>query len=268
MGAAETNPAQVYEDFFVPGMFARWAPILVDRAGIGEGERVLDVACGTGIVAREAAKRVGPSGEVVGADISPHMLQVAQEVAASSPAPMRWVQTGADSLPDGPFDAVLCQQGLQFFPDRAAAAGEMRRVLAPGGRAAIAVWCGLDRHELFDALIRAEARHLDAPLEALATPFSFGDPDRLRATLTEAGFSDVEVEEVTHGVSFPSATRWVGMTMMAAAAVMPELLEMPDDQRAEIVEALTADISDTLDRYTVGDTVEMPLTANLALARP
>jgi ubiquinone/menaquinone biosynthesis C-methylase UbiE len=125
---------EVYERELVPAVFGPWAPILVELAHPRTGERVVDIACGTGIVARIAAARIGPTGAMAGVDLNPGMLSVARSVAATNSqpgAPIQWHEASADKLPfpDGSFDIVYCQLGLQFFADRAAALREMRRVL-------------------------------------------------------------------------------------------------------------------------------------------
>jgi ubiquinone/menaquinone biosynthesis C-methylase UbiE len=136
------NPAETYEAYFVPNLFGPWTAVLLDAARPAPGARVLDVACGTGIAARTVAPRVGARGRVVGLDLSPAMLSVARRVGLPpGAAPVAWVRGSAQALPfPAPtFDLVLCQQGLQFFPNGAAAVREMRRVLRPGGRAVISV---------------------------------------------------------------------------------------------------------------------------------
>ncbi len=126
----------------VPTIFGPWAQDLVEVAPPRPGERVLDIACGTGIVARTAAGRVGSGGTVVGLDVSAPMLDVARGIAAGEGLSIEWREGSAMKLPfpDSAFEVVLCQQGLQFFPDRAAALREMHRVLGPGGRLALSVW--------------------------------------------------------------------------------------------------------------------------------
>jgi len=133
------DAAELYEQSFVPAIFARSATMLADIASIAPGERVLDVGCGTGIVAREVAKRVGAEGRVVGLDLNPRMLAVAVRLAPE----IDWRQGDAGDLPfeAGAFDVVVSQYALMFFPDRAQALREMWRVLAPRGRLAVAV-CG------------------------------------------------------------------------------------------------------------------------------
>src|SRR5215216_4533148 len=134
------NAAEIYEQHLVPTVFGPWAADLIGAASPQPGERVLDVACGTGVVARLAAECVGAGGKVVGLDLNPGMLAVARSVA--SPTPIDWREDSAVALPfeAGAFDLVCCQQGLQFFPDRPAALRQMHRVLVPGGRLGLATW--------------------------------------------------------------------------------------------------------------------------------
>lgn len=129
------NAAEHYERYIVPTIFIPWSTDLLERAALQPGERVLDVACGTGVVARHAAQQVGSDGTVTGLDLNPVMLEVARTQAASSDAVVEWHQGDAGALPfdDAAFDVVLCQQGLQFFPDKVKALREMHRVLVPGG---------------------------------------------------------------------------------------------------------------------------------------
>jgi len=148
------NPSvpKAYDEFFVPRLFEPWAKLLLEAADLRRGESVLDVATGPGTVARLAAVRVGAEGRVVAIDIAQPMLDIAKAKAPPpGAAPIEYLNSPAAPLPAaaGAFDAVLCQQGLQFFPDRAAALREMRRVLKPGGRAAIAVWAELERNQIF-----------------------------------------------------------------------------------------------------------------------
>lgn len=132
---------EAYEQYLVPPMFAPWADRLLDTGNVHEGDRVLDVACGTGIVARHAASRVGTNGSVVGLDINEGMLTVVEETATDSRPPIEWRQGDATDLPfsEGTYDVALYQQSLQFFDDAPAGIREMHRVLAPGGRMTLSV---------------------------------------------------------------------------------------------------------------------------------
>ena len=150
--------AEVYESQFVPALFAEWAPHLVTAAGVAPGQAVLDVACGTGVVARAAADRMGGQGRVVGLDLNQGMLTVAGRLRPD----IEWRQGDAASLPFAPgsFDVVLCQSALMFFPDRAGALREMARVATPGGTVAVQVWDQLEAQEGYAAMYAAFARHV------------------------------------------------------------------------------------------------------------
>src|SRR5215218_1556352 len=177
--------AELYERDLVPAIFGPWVEDLLAAADVrpgarvldvacGPGARVLDVACGTGVVARAAAPRVGPTGAVVGLDLSPAMLAAAAALPSVAGAPIAWQEGNALALPfaDRSFDVVVCQQGLQFFPDRLAAMREMRRVLVPGGRVALAVWRPIEHSPGFAVFADALDRHIGPDL--LAGPFSLG----------------------------------------------------------------------------------------------
>jgi SAM-dependent methyltransferase len=204
---AGTGP-EIYAEHLVPAVFAPWAPVLLDAAAVGIGHTVLDVACGTGVVAVAAAERVGRSGAVTGVDINPGMIAVAARTDG-----VRWTQADAARLPfpDGAFDRVLCQAGLQFVPDRLGALREMRRVLRPGGRVALLVWRALHHSPGFAAL--ADALQAVVGPEAAAVmraPFVFGDDPRPLATLLEsAGFGDVDVQARAGTVRFASVEAFV-----------------------------------------------------------
>ncbi len=137
---------------------------------------MLDVACGTGIVARRAAPLVGRSGRVVGLDPSPGMLVVARSASGSEGVTVEWQEGTVETLPfpESSFHLVLRQMGMQFFPDKVAALAEMRRVLTSGGRLVLAVWQGFDRHPVWSTLNEAMRKHLGIP--ALEIPFSLGGP--------------------------------------------------------------------------------------------
>jgi SAM-dependent methyltransferase len=204
---AGTAP-EIYAEHLVPAVFAPWAPVLLDAAAVGIGHTVLDLACGTGVVAAAAAERVGPSGAVTGVDINPGMIAVAARTQG-----VRWAQADAARLPfpDGGFDRVLCQAGLQFVPDRLGALREMRRVLRPGGRVALLVWRALHHSSGFAAL--ADALQAVVGPEAAAVmraPFVFADDPRPLVTLLDsAGFGDVDVQARAGTVRFGSVEAFV-----------------------------------------------------------
>jgi ubiquinone/menaquinone biosynthesis C-methylase UbiE len=194
-----TNPSvpKAYDEFFVPRLFEPWAKLLLDEVDLQPGEAVLDVATGPGTVARLAAARLGSEGRVVATDIALPMLDVARaKPVVAGAAPIEYVQSPAAPLaaPRGTFDAVLCQQGLQFFPDRPAALREMHRVLKPNGRAAIAVWVQIERHQIFAAYHAALCATVPAELASLMTaPFSWPSGAALKGAAEEAGFREIRL---------------------------------------------------------------------------
>ena len=199
------EPSKNYERFFVSAIGAPLAMDLVSEAGLRPGERVLDVACGTGIVARLAADRVGPTGTVAGLDINPGMLEVAR---SSSPAgeSIEWYEASADSmpLPDESFDAVLCQLSLQFFADQVAALREMLRVLEPGGRLTLSV--PGPGGPVFDTLADAMERHISPQAAGFVRQvFSLHDKTEIEGLIGQAGFRDVVARSRTETLRLPPA---------------------------------------------------------------
>jgi ubiquinone/menaquinone biosynthesis C-methylase UbiE len=192
---------EVYERELVPAVFGEWAPILVELGRPCPDERVLDVACGTGIVARIAAEHVGPTGAVVGVDLNPGMLTVARSaglMASRSGLLPQWQEVNADKLPfpDQSFDIVYCQLGLQFFANRAAALSEMHRVLADEGRLALMVWRAIDESPGFAVLAEALERHIgQAAAAIMRAPFGLSDADELSTLVRAAGFEGVAVQK-------------------------------------------------------------------------
>src|SRR5262245_18583152 len=183
-----SNPAEGYEAYMVPTLFAPWAERLVAMADPRPEERVLDVGCGTGAVARHVAKRLGSGGSITAMDLSPNMLAVARERAAKENGTVAWHHGSAERLPfpEHSFDVVHCQFALMFFADRESALAEMRRVLMERGRTLVAVWQGLDRHPFYRTLHRVIERR--AGVSALQDIFSLGSAEELRGLLKRAGF--------------------------------------------------------------------------------
>jgi ubiquinone/menaquinone biosynthesis C-methylase UbiE len=187
-------PAELYERHFVPAVGRPFADRVVDAASPRAGEQCLDVACGTGVVARLAAERVGETGAVVGVDGHPGMLATARATSND----IDWQQASAEGLPfeDDRFDVVLCSLGLQFFTDKPAALAEMLRVLRPGGRVAVAtVGPTPEPFRVLREVLRAHlGDHVAAFIDAV---FSLDDTDRLRALLSGAGFEGVDATRAT-----------------------------------------------------------------------
>ncbi len=248
--------ADVFERILVPSIFDRYARDLVERARpIGPADRVLDLGCGTGIVARVLRERLGGATKIVGLDASPPMIAKARTVAPE----LEWHEGNAMALPfaDRSFDLVLSQQMLQFVPDRAAALREVRRVLAPGGRLIVSTWRPRSHQPLHDALGQVAERHLGASNDK-----RWGlDGDELRAMLIEAGFADVKVETVSRVErhrEFP-----VRLSAMAAGF---DLTPYDEAERARRFSALEAESAEVLRQFSDGDDVTAPSITNVATA--
>jgi ubiquinone/menaquinone biosynthesis C-methylase UbiE len=203
-GSAPEN----YQRYFVPVIGGPFAQDLIADAALRPGERVLDVACGTGVVARLAAERVGPTGTVAALDLNPAMLSVARSVPSTGAA-IRWYETSAESipLPDEAFDVVFCQLGLQFVSDKSAALREMRRVLAPGGRVLVST---PPPNAFFDVLDEAVTRHVGHQAGAFVRMvFSLNDPGMIERLFRDAGFADVNVRTYAKELRLPPAREFL-----------------------------------------------------------
>lgn len=253
-----------YERDLVPALFEPFARDLVRRARLRPGERVLDLACGTGIVARIAAPRVGPAGAVTGVDVNEDMLAVARRAGTAANPAIEWRRASAlaTGLPDGAFDVGFCQQGLQFFPDWPAALHELHRVLAPGGRVAVGVWSGVSPG--YAPLMAALERHLPEVVEAagfIRAIFSLGDAGELHDLLTGSGFRDVQIRRRTRTVRFLSAEAWVQAFL--GAAPIPGIATLESSVR----DLLAGEVVGALQAYVDGHGLSFPTSANLAVAR-
>jgi ubiquinone/menaquinone biosynthesis C-methylase UbiE len=228
----------------------------------------LDIACGTGVVARLAAQRVGPTGKVTGLDLNPGMLAVAASISASDPptsAPISWQEASATNmpLPNGAFDIVYCQLGLQFFPDRPAALREMYRVLVPGGRLGFMVWQDIQHSPGFSALAAALARHVSTEAAGIMrAPFALADAEQLRALVAAEGFRDITIESVAGTVRFPSVSRFV-QDYVRGSPLSGHVAKVSDETRGSLV----SEVGDALMSYVADEGLTFPIKAHLAAAR-
>ncbi len=216
--------AQAYDDLFVPALFGQWAPQLVDCARVHPAQSLLDVACGTGVVARTARDVVGSGGRVVGVDLNPAMLDVARNARPD----LAWVQGDAEDLPfaDAEFDVVLCQSALFFFPDPARAVAEMARVIVPGGVVALQTYAPLTEQPAYGPFVDLVAEHAGAEARVLlGTYWSQGHLDGLLRLTSAAGMSLLESRSSLGEAVFPStaavATTEINATPLAER-VTPE----------------------------------------------
>ncbi|WP_172296355.1 class I SAM-dependent methyltransferase [Pseudoruegeria sp. HB172150] len=204
----ELEAGRGYEGLFVPAVFSAWTADMLDAADVGPGAQVLDVACGTGVLARDALTRTGNTGRVTGLDMTPGMIVAAEEAEPG----IEWVLGQAEALPfgDATFVCVLSQFGIMFFEDRQKAAAEMFRVLKPGGRIAVAAWHGIDRNPAYAdvSAVLDEAVSRDAG-DKVRIPFCLDDPDATVATFAKVGFVDIGHTTHTHDACFPSTRTMV-----------------------------------------------------------
>jgi SAM-dependent methyltransferase len=255
------TPAEIYERHMVPAIFARWAPDLVEAAGVRTGESALDVACGTGAVTRLLAERVGPTGKVAGLDINPGMLAVARLAAPSQN--IEWLEGSAVKmpLPEAVFDAVVCQQGLQFFPEKPAALSEMRRVLRRGGRLTLSCWRSIEHTPGYLVLEQALARRI-GPEKAALPPFSFGDAGAIRGLVVGAGFREIKLRAEAKMVRFRSAEHLVRAVVGGAPTMMGALT----GQGEGVLDAIIAEVTEATRHYVDDEGWATPAVSHIVTA--
>jgi SAM-dependent methyltransferase len=253
--AAEREAAWFYEKKFVPALFAPWSARTIAAAGIEAGDRVLDIACGTGVVTRDIAAITGADSPPVGLDLSPGMLAVARALDTR----IDWRLGDAGQLPfgDGSFDRVVCQFGLMFFADRVRALAEMRRVLRPAGRLAVAVWAGLEHNPGYAEKVQVlEQIAGPAAADALRAPFCLGNQDRLLEFARAAGIGDLSIETHAGEACFGDLFEFVDVDLRGWLPVMGVHL---DELTIRQVHAACAP---ALDRYVDSQSGRITLPAS------
>ena len=225
-----------YERYVAPVM-ASFVERTIERAELQHGDTVLDIACGTGFVTRRAAEAVGPNGHVTGLDLNAGMLRVAREASAASN--ITWIEASADDvpLPDSSVNAVLCQQGIQYLPDRTRALHEMARICGPGGRVVVTCFSPLDAQPYFRPQLAAFEMLLGASMlaDAFACP-----PEEIRTTLADAlnGPADFETFEGVLRVNGDLKTFLWGHAL--SLPVAPALLALGEQGRERFVDGMLA----------------------------
>ena len=252
--------AEAYESTFVPALFAEWAPHLCDLAGVRPGQRVLDVACGTGIVARVAADRLAGAGRVVGVDLNEAMLAVARRVRPD----LEWRQGDAGALPFEPasFDRVLCQMALMFFPDRARALREMRRVTAPGGVVAVSVPASLADQPAYGPFVEMATRHAGPDAASLLSAyFACGDLAWLTGLVDSAGLRVTATRTRAGRATFDSVDAFVATEVESTplfGRISGEVYRRIREGAREVLRPFTAPTG----------RLEIPFTGHLVGAEP
>ena len=254
---------EIYERVLVGPLFRPFAEQLMTRVGPNRGDSVIDVACGTGIVARVARERLGPEARIVGVDVAPAMLAVARTVDPT----IDWRQGDAVSLPVSDaerFTVLTCHQGLQFMRDKPAAIREMRRVLAPGGRVAIATWRSLEEIPGMRDLNAVAEQHVGAIVDSR---HSFGDATELNRLLVDAGFSQVNVQTLAHDVHFADGAMFARLNAMAVIGMSEKGKAMSEAERGELAGRIAAESGHAIAQATKNGIFVLPLTTNIATAQ-
>lgn len=260
---AQMSFPEIYEKALVGPLFRPWAELVLDDIALAAGDRLLDIACGTGIVARVARERLGKAAKIVGVDLSPPMLAAARRVAAD----IDWREGDAGALPlqdDEQFDVVICQQGFQFFPDRQAAAHQMRRALAPSGRLAVSTWRSDDELPMLRELRRVAERHVGPIIDRR---HSFGDAAPLETLLRDCGFSDVRSKTVSRTIRFDDGPAFVRLNAMALVGMSARSKDMSEAEREQVMAAIARDSTDVLRPYTDEAGLAFELSTNVVTAR-
>lgn len=256
--------AELYESCLVPTIFVPWAKHLMERVEPQSGEDILDVACGTGVVARLVKDKVGEEGHVVGVDINAGMLDVARSISTSSNVDIEWIEAdvGNVPLPDGSFDIAFCQQGLQFFPDKVGALTEIRRLLRPNGRCVICVARELEKNPLMRSQVAAITKHINAEASsAIRAVCALSDGGVIRDMFLQAGFQDVDWETVSlmlhHGSGLEFVTNGIASTPIAGL-----IADWGDEAR----DALIEDILNGFGDYYDGTALRFPHVSSVVMA--
>lgn len=256
------NAAENYERFFVPAIGGPIARDLVDAAALREGERVLDVGCGTGIVTRLAAETLNGSGTIAGLDVNPGMLAVARAVTPDA-AGIDWYEASAEAipLPDASFDVVLCQMSLQFIPGRVNALREMRRVLASGGRLVLNV--PGPTPQLFEIFADALTKHIDQDAAPFVhAVFSLNDADEIRQLARDAGFEKLSVNQATKPLELPPAKDFMWQYINCTPMVNP-VSAATNDQRL----SLEREVCERWQTFSSGDGLAMEVGMTTLVAQ-
>lgn len=256
--------AETYERVMIPALMSPWAAQVIRAVQVQPGERALDVACGTGVVARRLAPLVGTQGQVFGLDRNPEMLRVARLAADREGLAIDWRLGQAEQLPfpDGAFDVIVCQFALMYFADRRAALAEMRRALSASGRVGLGVWQAMERHPFYQALDEVSQRRLGR--SSVQGMFSLADAEELRGLLADAGFQRVEIESLSLTARFEDPEALLAWELDVDPATAPALRDLDAPARQAILAALHEEMQAPLRAVMQDGQVRMPFHAHIA----
>ncbi|MDR0606335.1 MAG: class I SAM-dependent methyltransferase [Bacteroidales bacterium] len=264
------NPFELYEHYSVPSIFSPLSDLLIGLVTPHLGEHVMDLACGTGILARKIAPLVGNVGRIVAVDINSEMLMVARKQPQPQGAVIEWIESDAATLdiPNEQFDLILCQQGLQFFSQQEIVLSRTKNFLRQGGRLVLAVWQDIEQQPIFSEFAKMEAQHLE-PLgvsyNELVAPFSLGNAKRIEKLLDAAGFIKTSIVSRSVNVQFPSPETFVRNMEMAYGAIIPEFIRDPN-KFAVYLDNIEAQAKDLVQRYTRDNTVCFKMPTYFAIS--
>ena len=254
----------IYEQYIVPAFSGAWAEDMVRRAKVEEGDRVLDVACGTGIVSRRVYEVMGSRVHLTGVDVNDSVLEKGRDICNRNSIPVNFYQGSAGALPfnDASIDVALCQQGLQYFSGRSESLVDIRRVLTPGGRAVFSVWRPLEYSPFYHTLHRALELYVSKTAAGmLAAAYSLGDPREVRALFTSAGFLKIDIRLVIKQMRCPNVDDFLAAGI-SAAPFAKDIAALPESRRKEMF----ATIREASDGYIDDHGLAAPMTALLICA--
>ena len=261
---AGDSPA-AYEEYLVPGFFKPWAETLVQLSSPAPGSTILDVACGTGIVARTAASEVGSDALVTGLDINPQMLNKAAEMADEEGLEIEWKQGDAGQLPfeDNRFDHLYCQQAVQFFPEPQQVLKEMQKVLKPGGDLALNILRSIQHNPAYKILADELEEHAGATAGTMMrSPFPDWNQKTIRTMVAEAGFGDIQIHLDIITMRYPSPEEFLRREA-ASSPLAGEIESMDPEKRKKLVD----DLNRTLEVYTDNRGVVFPMETYMIIAQ-
>jgi ubiquinone/menaquinone biosynthesis C-methylase UbiE len=257
--------AKSYDKILVPSLFEPWTLQLIEKNQPWAGKRVLDLACGTGVVTKELARNVSPNGSVIALDLNDQMLAVAKSKCKEWEYCIDFIKGSCESMAieDSSVDIVVCQQGFQFFPNKQVAALEIYRVLKPGGRVIVSTWCPVSECEIFGVISETlEALNEIEISKMIRVPFDFMPPSELQEAFRTAGFSKIALSKEEMNLYLE---REVDNALIFAYAtpIAPKLKELSVEKREEFHKAFAAKMQRiSHDERNCGQMVSNILTAN------
>ncbi len=249
---------EVYERYIVPAFSGAWAKDIVKRSELKKSDRILDLACGTGIVARTVSEFLGASKQITGVDVNEIVLKKAIEIASNKSLSIEYIKTNVNKLPfpDESFDLVLCQQGLQYFPDKLLSLKEVNRILSKKGRVVFSVWSTIDHSPFYKTLYRALEEYIGIDAASiLSSAYILEDPENIREMFENTGFKDINIRLVIKQMRYKSLDEFL-YGGLAASPFAKDILALDESKRNEMFLMIKESISDYIDDYGLAAPME------------